>query len=120
MTQHLFLDDRQYILIGTAHVSGESILEVRQAITDEKPDLVCVEIDRARYVSLTSGEGWKKLNVVQVLKEKKGFLLLANLILASFQRRLGMDLKIMPGAEMIEAIHVSTRLGIPFSLCDRA
>ena len=54
-----------------------------------------------------------------MLKEKKGFLLLANLILASFQRRLGLDLRIRPGAEMLEAINAAKELGIPYLLCDR-
>ena len=117
--ERISFDGRQYILLGTAHISKESIREVRQAIIDEKPDRVCIEIDRARYVSLTSDASWKKLNIVQVLKERKGFLLLANLILASFQKRLGLDLRIRPGAEMLEAINTCKESGIPFSLCDR-
>ena len=117
--EHINLAGKQYILLGTAHISRESVLEVRQVITAEKPDRVCIEIDEARYRSLTSEDAWKKLNIIQVLKEKKGFLLLANLILAAFQRRLGLDIRIRPGAEMLEAISVSRELGIPFSLCDR-
>jgi len=117
--ERITLTGRQYILLGTAHISRESVQDVRKVINDEKPDLVCIEIDKARYISLTSEDAWKKLNIIQVLKERKGFLLLANLILASFQRRLGLDLRIRPGAEMLEAINVSKELGIPFSLCDR-
>ena len=113
------LGEREYILVGTAHISRESVEEVKEVILGEKPDRICIEIDEARYRALTREDSWKNLNIIQVLKEKKGFLLLANLILASFQRRLGIDLKIKPGAEMVAAISAAQELGIPFVLCDR-
>ncbi len=113
------LGEREYILVGTAHISRESVEEVKGVILAEKPDRICIEIDESRYRALTREDAWKNLNIIQVLKEKKGFLLLANLILASFQRRLGIDLKIKPGAEMVAAILAAQELGIPFSLCDR-
>lgn len=113
------IGDREFLLLGTAHVSEESVKEVENVIRAEKPDRVCIEIDKSRYTSLTKKSVWKDLSIPQVLKQKKGFLLLANLVLSSFQKRLGLDLGVKPGEEMIKAIKISGELGIPYSFCDR-
>ncbi len=115
----LSLGDRNVILIGTAHVSSRSVEEVQEAIRTEKPDRVCVEIDETRYNSLVEKKSWQSLNIREVLRERKGFLLLANLVLSSFQRRLGLEMGVTPGEEMLTAIRVSREEGIPVSLCDR-
>ena len=113
------LGTREIILLGTAHISRESVEDVRNVIESEKPDRVCVEIDASRFKSLTQTDAWKNLNITQVLRQGKGFLLLSNLVLASFQKRMGLDLGIKPGAEMIEAVKTAEAHDIPFSLCDR-
>jgi pheromone shutdown-related protein TraB len=109
---------RQITLIGTAHISKESINEVREAIQKEKPDVVCVELDKGRYDAMTSNV-WAKLNVAKVFKEGKGFLLMANLVLAGFQRRLGNELGVKPGEEMRTALDTAKEMGITHALCDR-
>jgi pheromone shutdown-related protein TraB len=113
------LNGREIILIGTAHVSRESIEEVNQVIREEKPGMICVELDEGRYNAISQKENWEKLNVSKILKERKGFLLIANLVLTSFQRRLGNELGVKPGDEMKTAIETAGELGIPFRLCDR-
>ncbi len=115
----LVLGEREFILLGTAHISRESVEEVKELIRKEQPDRVCIEIDESRYKSLVEKSQWSNLNISSVLKGGKGFLLLANLILSSFQRKLGMELGIKPGEEMVTAINLSKELDIPFSLCDR-
>lgn len=115
----LAVEGREIVLLGTAHVSRESVEEVRRVINEEKPDRVCVELDEGRHASMSQGNNWQNLNVGKVIREGKGFLLMANLVLASFQRRLGKDLGVKPGEEMLAAIQVSQELGIPYSLCDR-
>ena len=116
---HITLNDREITLIGTAHISRESIGEVDRIIREQKPDIVCVELDQGRYNSISQKENWDKLNVTKILKEGKGFLLIANLVLTSFQRRLGNEMGVQPGDEMKIAIETSRELDIPFSLCDR-
>lgn len=113
------LGDREIVLVGTAHVSRESVEEVARVIREEAPDRVCVEIDEGRFNSMRDSSSWEKLNVVKVIKEGKGFLLLANLVLSSFQRRLGQGLGVKPGDEMKRAVEVAEELGIPYSFCDR-
>jgi pheromone shutdown-related protein TraB len=118
-TVTITLNNREFKLIGTAHVSRESIEEVKKIISEEKPDMVCVELDEVRYNSLTQKDNWEKLNLTKVFKEGKGFLLIANLVLAGFQRRLGKELGVKPGEEMKIAIETAKEMGIPYSLCDR-
>jgi len=110
---------REFKLIGTAHVSRESIDEVRNIISEEKPDMVCVELDAGRYKAITQNDNWEKLNLSKIFKEGKGFLLIANLVLSSFQRRIGGGLGVKPGEEMKVAVETAQQLGIPYSLCDR-
>jgi pheromone shutdown-related protein TraB len=111
--------NREIILIGTAHISRESIDEAERTIREEKPDMVCVELDAGRYTAINQQENWEKLNVIKVFKEGKGFLLMANLVLAGFQRRMGKELGVKPGEEMKIAVETAKELGIPYSLCDR-
>ncbi len=115
----LTLGDREFILLGTAHVSRDSVNEVAEAIRDLSPDRVCVEIDDARHKSLVEKRSWESLNIYQVIREKKGFLLLGNLVLSSFQRRMGAELGVTPGEEMLAAIEAAKELEIPTSFVDR-
>ncbi|MCL2806338.1 MAG: TraB/GumN family protein [Treponema sp.] len=115
----LTLNGREIKIIGTAHVSRESMEEVKRIICEDKPDMVCVELDQGRYNSIIQNDTWSKLNLSKVFREGKGFLLIANLVLASFQRRLGNQLGVKPGEEMRVAIESAKEMGIAYSLCDR-
>ena len=111
--------NREIILIGTAHVSRESIEEVSRVIREERPDLVCVELDQGRYSAMEGKDNWERLNISKVFKEGKGFLLIANLVLSCFQRRMGDELGVKPGEEMKTAVLTAEELGIPCRFCDR-
>jgi pheromone shutdown-related protein TraB len=113
------LKDRTVLLAGTVHISQESTLEVRRLIEEEKPGRVCVEIDEGRYRSMSQEKGWESLDIGKVLKEGKGFLLMANLALAGFQRRMGAGIGGKPGDEMLAAVKSAQEAGIPYTFCDR-
>ena len=83
----LELQGRTITLVGTAHISKDSIEEVSTVIRELKPSRVCIELDGDRYRSMQNEKGWSELDIVKVLKEGKGFLLLTNLVLSSFQKR---------------------------------
>jgi pheromone shutdown-related protein TraB len=117
--KQLNLCGREIILVGTAHVSKNSIAEVDQVIRHESPDTVCIELDEGRFASMIHKENWEKLDIVKVLREGKGFLIIANLVLGSFQRRMGDVLGVKPGEEMKAAVTTADSLGIPHTLCDR-
>jgi pheromone shutdown-related protein TraB len=112
-------EGRDIILIGTAHVSQESADLVRTTIETEKPDTVCVELCESRWQSIQQKSRWREMDIVKVVKEKKAFLLLSNLILASFQRRIADKMDIRPGQEMITAIETADKLGARTWLADR-
>lgn len=113
------LETKEIILIGTAHISRGSVDEVRKVIEEESPDHVCVEIDNTRYQTMTEGQNWENMKIDKVLKERKGFLLLANLVLSSFQKKMGKNLGVTPGEDMKEAVDAAKEAGIPFSFSDR-
>lgn len=119
MVENIEAGDHRVALVGTAHISRESVEEVSAFIRNEKPAMVCVEIDRARYDALSGGDAWQKLDMIKVIREGRGFLLIANLVLSSFQRRLGSTLGVRPGDEMKIAIETANDCGIPFAFCDR-
>ncbi|ORC36934.1 conjugal transfer protein TraB [Marispirochaeta aestuarii] len=113
------LRNKEVVLIGTAHVSSESADEVERVIREEKPDHVCIEIDEGRFAAMKKKQSWESMNIGQVMKQGKAFLLLVNLVLTSFQRRMGMDLGIAPGEEMKRAVSVCEEEDISFSFADR-
>jgi pheromone shutdown-related protein TraB len=113
------LKDRTIILAGTVHISSESAEEVRRLIAEEGPGRVCIEIDEGRWRSMSQGTGWESLDIGKVLKEGRGFLLMANLALSGFQRRMGAGSGSRVGEEMLAAVAAAEAAGIPYSLCDR-
>jgi pheromone shutdown-related protein TraB len=116
---HLYFDDKEVILLGTAHVSKESARLVAEVVGTEKPDTVCVELCESRYQSIRQKDQWQDTDIVKVIKEKKSFLLLSNLLLASFQKRIAEKFDIKPGEEMITAIETGEAVGAEIHLADR-
>ncbi|MDD3996759.1 MAG: TraB/GumN family protein [Sphaerochaetaceae bacterium] len=112
-------DGRRITLVGTAHVSQHSVDEVAQAIEEINPDRICVELDEGRYNSRINDKGWEDLNLKTIFKQNKGFLMLANMALSSYQKRLGNQTGVKPGDEIMSAITIAKEKQIPFSLCDR-
>ena len=119
MLHSLFIEDKDITLVGTAHVSKESVNLVNAVIDVERPDTVCVELCMSRYQSIIQRDRWKDMNIIKVIKEKKAFLLLSNLMLASFQKRIADKLDVKPGEEMIKAIEAGNAAGAKIHLADR-
>ena len=111
--------DKEIILVGTAHVSRESADLVQEVIEEEKPDTVCIELCQARYQSITQKKQCQNTDLIKVIKEKKAHLLLLNLILTSYQRRIGEKLGVKPGEEFLRAIHAAETGGALIELSDR-
>lgn len=115
----LTFEGKEVTLIGTAHVSRESADLVSQVIREEKPDTVCVELCQSRYQAIMEKNKWQDTNIIKVIREKKAFLLLSNLMLASFQKKIGRRLGIRPGEEMVRAIQAAEEVGANIHLADR-
>jgi len=112
-------EDREIHLIGTAHVSTQSVELVEAAISEVSPDAIAVELCEGRLRSMQDPDRWKNTNIATVIREGRAHVLLAQLLLAAYQRRLGTKLNIKPGAEMMAAVRASQERGIPCSLADR-
>ena len=115
----IYLDDKEYILIGTAHVSKHSAELVKEVIEAEKPDSVCIELDEQRYQSIIEGNKWKEMDIFKVIKEKKASLLLMNLAISSFQKRMAKQFGINAGQEMIQGIESAKEVDANLVLADR-
>lgn len=116
-----FLDEngRTIILIGTAHVSQHSVDLVRQVIEQEKPDHVCIELDEKRFQALSDEQRWQKLDLKSVIKNRQLSTLMVSIMMASYQKKLGDNLGVSPGAELLAAAAAAESRGIPICLCDR-
>ena len=106
-------------LVGTAHVSKQSVELVKSTIEGEKPDAVAVELCDSRYKALKEHKKWQETDISTIIKEGKAYLFLANLILSNFQRKVGAEIGVKPGAEMLEAVKAAEKGGIKVVLADR-
>ncbi|MDR0516304.1 MAG: TraB/GumN family protein [Fibromonadaceae bacterium] len=111
--------EREIVLLGTAHISQESVNLVRKTIAEEKPDCVCVELDENRLKALEDGERWKNLNLREVLKKKQMASLIVNLLLASYQKKLGESTGVEPGSELKAAVEETRACNANLVLADR-
>lgn len=112
--------DKKIFLIGTAHVSKVSAEEVVQAIEEINPDCICIELDQARYDSINNPKKWEDTNIIEVIKRKQVGMLLVNIILSSFQKRVAKNLDTQSGQEMIEGIKLAKERSIELALVDRS
>lgn len=110
---------RSVILVGTAHVSQQSVELVQEVIQREKPDKVCIELDEKRHQALSDENRWQKLDLKTVIKNRQLSTLMVSIMMASYQKKLGDNLGVTPGAELLAASRTAEGLGIPVCLCDR-
>lgn len=110
---------REIILVGTAHISQESKDLVRKTIETENPDTICVELDKGRLDSVKDPDRWKRTDLKQVIKNKQLGTLIANLVLGSYQKRMGAHTGVKPGSELKEAVDLAERNGCSLVLADR-
>src|SRR5690625_1130497 len=115
----LFINEKEIVLIGTAHVSKRSAEQVKEVIEQEQPDSVCVELDERRYQSIKDKDRWRNMDIFKVIKEKKTTLLLMNLAISSFQNRLAKQFGVQAGQEMIQGIESAKDVSAELVLADR-
>lgn len=111
--------NRTILLLGTAHISQESVALVREVIQQEQPGGVCIELDEQRYQVLTEKKRWQALDLKQIIKDKQLSTLMINLLMASYQKKSGKQLDIKPGAELLADAKSAKEQNIPIILCDR-
>jgi pheromone shutdown-related protein TraB len=119
MIERIKLAKKEIVLVGTAHISKESITLVEKTIEKEKPDVIGVELDKDRLHQLLSGKKWQEMNIVEVVKTGKTNLFLLSLLLSNMQKQIGKSVGINPGAEMLAAVKIAQIKKIPIQLLDR-
>ncbi len=112
-------DDKTILLVGTAHISQQSVDLVKQIIEQEQPDTVCIELDEKRYQALSRRQRWENLDLKQIIRSKQLSTLLVNLILSSYQKKLGHQLGVLPGSELLTAATIAEENNCAIELCDR-
>ena len=113
------LADKTVLLIGTAHISQESVDLVNRVISEEECDRVCLELDDNRFQALSSKDNWQALDLRQIIRNKQLSTLLVSILMSSFQKKLGSQLGIRPGAELLAGAQAAKEQNVPVSLCDR-
>ena len=116
---HVKAEDKDVYIVGTAHLSQESVQDVRTTVEQVHPETICVELCKSRHQAMTQADTWSKMDIFKVIRQKKAAFLLAQLIMTSFYRRLGEKLGIQPGAEMIEGIRLAEETKAELVLADR-
>lgn len=111
--------DKRFFLVGTAHVSQESVEDVRRTVEIVQPDSICVELCAARHQAMTRRDDWKKMDIYKVIKEGKAVFLMIQLVLQAFYRKIGDKLGVQPGAEMMEGVRLAGQTGAHLVLADR-
>ncbi|MFA5763863.1 MAG: TraB/GumN family protein [archaeon] len=119
MIKKIKIGDKEIIIVGTAHISQESIDLVEKTIDEEKPDVIGIELDSERLHQLMNGKKWEETSVVEVIKTGKTYLFLLNILLSNMQKQLGAQVNVKPGAEMMIAIKKAGETKTPIQLLDR-
>lgn len=104
--------------MGTAHVSEKSINEVNRIIEETRPDIVAVELCPGRYQALM-GEAVQEIAIKDILKSGKLYFYLAQWLLAYVQKKIGANVGVEPGAEMMSAIEKAREIDADVALVDR-
>lgn len=112
-------DRKQYVLVGVAHVSKQSVKLVKKVIREENPDVVALELDDERLSHLLNPRRWQEKDLLQVMRERKVMALLFHLMFAGVQQRIAKDLGVKPGSEMLAAYKEARAHRIKVELVDR-
>ena len=112
-------DGVHYVLLGTAHVSRASVDAVTEMAGSGEFDSIAVELCPARHHALTKQQQWKDMDIYRIIREKKAGLVMANLALGAYQRRIAEQFGIEPGAELKAAADAAVAHELPLQLIDR-
>ncbi|KAF0091204.1 MAG: TraB family protein [Fusobacteria bacterium] len=119
MIKKITKDNKEIILLGTAHVSKASAVEVADSIKELQPDVVAIELCQGRFDNLNNDNKYENLDIGDVIKKGQAIFVMANLLLSAYQKKMGDKIGIRPGAEMIAAIEESEHIGSKLKLVDR-
>ena len=109
--------NKNLTLIGTSHIAKESLKEVENIISNIKPDIVAVELDRRRLHSLFQ-KNQEKVRMRDISRVGfKGFLF--SLFGGWAEKKLGQVVGVSPGSEMKKAIQIARKNKMKIALIDQ-
>lgn len=112
------MENKRLVIVGTAHVSPQSIKDVEETIDKELPDAVAVELDSRRFFTLTKGVQ-RDIPLMEVIKRGETHLLLFQLLMSYFQKKMGDTYGVKPGEEMLTAVNKAQEINADIILIDR-
>ena len=112
-------DGAELWLVGTAHISQQSVDQVRQTIEEVRPDTVIVELDERRLKSLENSRSFQEMNIIRIVREGQTAFVIATLLLQIIQRRMSAATGVRPGAELLEAVHAGRVINARVEVADR-
>ncbi len=113
------VDGTPITLLGTAHVSRSSAEQVAAELDSKAYHAVAIELCPSRFDALNNPDRLAELDLMQVVRQGKASMVMANLAMAAYQQRLGEQLDIEPGAEMRMAVDQARKHDLPVVLIDR-
>ncbi len=119
IVKNIKLNNSEVTLVGTAHVSKLSVEMVEEHIASGDYDCIAVELCAPRLENITNQAWWKNLDIYQVFKKKKAGLLLINLALTAYQKRIADRVGVEAGKEMIRAVELAREKDLRLEVIDR-
>ena len=104
-------------IIGTSHISRKSVDKVKNAIKNNSPEIIAIELDKSRLNALLSKKK-RKFSFAAIAKVGiKGYMF--SLFGAWAEKKLGKVTGVSPGEEMITAAKLAKKNKIPLALIDQ-
>ena len=111
--------EKELYIVGTAHVSANSVQLVEDVINEVKPDTICIELDEQRYKSITKKTTYEDIDIIEIIRKKQLFFFIGQFIMASYQKKISEKTGSRPGMEFMKAIEMSESTGARLVLADR-
>ncbi len=106
-------------ILGTAHVSRSSADTVKALIATGRYDAVALELCENRLNGLMDPDAITHMDIMQVVRNGKGPMVMASLALGAFQKRIADQLDIEVGADMRAGAESAVANELPLMLIDR-
>ena len=108
---------KNLVLLGSSHISIESIKEIKTYLDKNKPSIIASELDKNRYMALVSKD--PRSSSIQIIRELGFGAFVINKIGQKIERELGKLVGVTPGSEMLAAINIANEKNIPLALIDQ-
>ncbi|MDK4459385.1 TraB domain-containing protein [Enterococcus faecalis] len=117
--EKIIVSNKTYYLVGTSHISENSVKLVKEVIERVQPDTVSIELDKKRYEKYTNSNQWGNTDIIKIIKEKKLVVLISNIVYSAYQKKLANTKGTTQAGELIQAIKSAKEIGANIQLIDR-